>query len=268
MHPVKYESVSPTQVDPSTAAQFRASGDRPGGPCRNPLIGGCASTAVNAEGRQGPPAPSTGSSGDKRSSPSAKPPVTTSTTGRPRAAPGQKQPQTASALVPLPRPAALTPFDKPGLPGEGAWHAAGRLVRGVPAVYETMLRPPGSSLEAGIAWMDTRLLYAKLYSGTESPGPGPWQLSSAHKPSGVADPRSRVQRGFQTPRQPGRLLLRGAAGIPITIGRCVTRHLSERRGHLRPVGPRCGDEFAGRRRPPEPHPPGGRRSACARPEPV
>ena len=78
-----------------------------------------------------------------------------------------------------PGPVTLRPF--PGArtyAGEGVWQPAGRLVGGKPAVYETLLVPPGDSKRAGIAWMDTRLLYARLYSGSTSPGGGPYKYTA------------------------------------------------------------------------------------------
>jgi hypothetical protein len=76
-------------------------------------------------------------------------------------------------LTPLPKPTDLVPFGVPAARGEGVWRAAGRRVEGIPAVYETTLVPPGGSQPAGIAWMDTHLLSALLYSGSVSPGGGP-----------------------------------------------------------------------------------------------
>ena len=88
--------------------------------------------------------------------------------------------RTASAnepSTPLPKPGDLAPFGAP-VAGEGAWRAAGRRVHGVPAVYETTLVPPGGSQPAGIAWMDMHLLAARLYSGSESPGGGPYRYTA------------------------------------------------------------------------------------------
>jgi hypothetical protein len=70
---------------------------------------------------------------------------------------------------PLATPATLAPFGTSSH-GEGAWHPAGRLVDGMPAVYETTIVPPGGTQPAGIAWMDAKLLSARLYSGSVSPG--------------------------------------------------------------------------------------------------
>jgi hypothetical protein len=79
----------------------------------------------------------------------------------------------------LPGPVTLPPF--PGArtyPDEGVWQPAGRLVGGKPAIYETLLVPPGDSKRGGIAWMDTKLLSARLYSGSMSPGGGPYKYTA------------------------------------------------------------------------------------------
>jgi hypothetical protein len=80
----------------------------------------------------------------------------------------------------LPVPARLTSPAGSWLPGEGRWHPVGRLVGGIPAVYETWVRPDAvhTSLVIGVAWMDTKLLRATLYSGSTIPGGGPYQYSA------------------------------------------------------------------------------------------
>jgi hypothetical protein len=89
---------------------------------------------------------------------------------------------TAAASVPahLPAPTPITPIASPPVAGEGQWHPAGRLVHGLPAVYEAYLRPDvvHTSVVAGVAWMDTKLLSATLYSGSTIPGGGPWRISA------------------------------------------------------------------------------------------
>ena len=45
-------------------------------------------------------------------------------------------------------------------------------------MYQTKLVPAGGSQPAGIAWMDTRLLAARLYSGSKSPGGGPYHYTA------------------------------------------------------------------------------------------
>ena len=79
----------------------------------------------------------------------------------------------------------VTPAGPP-LPGEGQWSPAGRLVGGIPAVYEATLRPDAvhTSYVVGVAWMDTKLLSATLYSGSQIPGGRP--LPSAPVRRGAA----------------------------------------------------------------------------------
>ncbi len=74
----------------------------------------------------------------------------------------------------LPAPAAIVPFVSNPTPGEGQWHVIGRTVDGMPTIYAAFLRPNSvyTSLVAGVAWMDTKLLSAQLYAGTTIPGTG------------------------------------------------------------------------------------------------
>jgi hypothetical protein len=79
----------------------------------------------------------------------------------------------------LPPPAPLTPV--PGTAasaGQGGWRAMGWLVHGRHVVYVTTLIPSGGREPAGIAWMDTGLLSARLYSGSISPGGGSFWANS------------------------------------------------------------------------------------------
>src|SRR5260370_7797052 len=77
----------------------------------------------------------------------------------------------------LPIPVRMTSPAGQRLHGEGVWHPAGRPVGGIPAVYETWVRPDAvhTSLVIGVAWMDTKLLRPTLYSGSLIPGGGPYR---------------------------------------------------------------------------------------------
>jgi len=88
-----------------------------------------------------------------------------------------------SAISPLPAPKALKPFGSTASAGEGSWHTVGRPVGGTRAIYETTLVPPGGNQVAGIAWMDMRLLSARLYSGSMSPGKGPYRFTAPVLPA-------------------------------------------------------------------------------------
>lgn len=76
------------------------------------------------------------------------------------------------------------------------WRPAGRRVDGTKAVYETALIPPGGSKPAGIAWMDTNLLSAQLYSGSESPGGGPHRYTAPVQPAGARSLVAAFNGGF------------------------------------------------------------------------
>ncbi len=128
-----------------------------------------------------------------RSTTTVKPSSTT--TPRPARAPTPGGRRTGTPGSPLPNPAPLAPFSAPAT-AEGVWSPAGRMVGGVPAVYETTLVPPGGSQPAGIAWMDTRLLSALLYSGSKSPGGGPYRYTAPIQPAEAASVVAAFNGGF------------------------------------------------------------------------
>ena len=96
------------------------------------------------------------------------------------------------------------------------WHPAGRPVRGVPAVYETRLIPPGGTHrdQAGLAWMDTGLLAARLYSGSISPGGGPYRYTAPIEPAQAAVLVAAFNGGFK---------MKDAHGGYYTEGRMIDR---------------------------------------------
>ena len=134
--------------------------------------------------------------------------------------------------APLPTPAALLPF--PGttaFPDLGIWQPSGRLVGGQAAIYETLLVPPGDTKRAGIAWMDTSLLSARLYSGSLSPGGGPFKYTAPVATAEAASLVAAFNGGFQMKDAhggyytEGRLvkpLVQGAASLVIYADGAVT----------------------------------------------
>ncbi len=115
-------------------------------------------------------------------------------------------------------PAPLQPFGSGSIAGQGVWHPAGRLVDGHPAVYETTLVPPGSSYPAGVAWMDPRLLSAQLYSGSESPGNGPWKLTAPILPAAARTLVAAFNGGFKFPDSNGGYYAEGRFAYPLRTG--------------------------------------------------
>jgi hypothetical protein len=105
----------------------------------------------------------------------------------------------AAVAVPhLPAPPPIVPLASPPVAGEGQWSPAGRLVDGVPAVYETMIRPSviHTSYVVGVAWMDPMLLKATLYSGSQIPGGGPFSHTAPVSPADSTSLVAAFNSGF------------------------------------------------------------------------
>jgi hypothetical protein len=150
-----------------------------------------------------------------RSTTTTTPPQPSTTT---TAAPTTTTSQAPKAPLPLPTPAALAPFASPPSAGEGTWTPAGRPVVGVPAVYETALVPPGGGPAAGIAWMDTRLLSALLYSGSKSPGGGPYNYTAPVQPAQAATLVAAFNGGFLMNSAGGGYYTEGRTVVPLVAG--------------------------------------------------
>lgn len=134
---------------------------------------------------------------------------------------------TAATAVPhgsraphLPPPSPIAPIASPAVSGEGQWHPAGRLVRGLPAVYETYLRPDTvhTSVVVGVAWMDTELLSARLYSGSTIPGSGPWQLTAPVSSSAASSLVAAFNSGFLMKNANGGYYSEGRTPFPLRNG--------------------------------------------------
>ena len=119
---------------------------------------------------------------------------------------------------PLPAPAALAPFGTPAVAGQGTWSPVGRTVRGVRVVYQTTLVPPAGTQPAGIAWMDTRLLAARLYSGSKSPGGGPYRYTAPIQPTQAATLVAAFNGGFMMPAAGGGYYTQGRTIDPLRRG--------------------------------------------------
>lgn len=120
--------------------------------------------------------------------------------------------------TPLPAPSPLTPIGGSQVSGQGVWTPAGRSVNGHVAVYETSLVPPGGTSAAGIAWMDTRLLYARLYSGSLSPGGGPYIFTAPVLPAQAATLVAAFNGGFMMSVAHGGYYTEGKVIYPLVAG--------------------------------------------------
>ena len=126
--------------------------------------------------------------------------------------------QAARAAGTLPAPAPLVPFGTSGGVGAGIWRPVGRHVDGVPAVYETMLDPPGGTRLAGIAWMNTALLSARLYSGSKSPGGGPYRYTAPVQPAQAMSLVAAFNGGFKMADAHGGYYTEGRMIDPLVQG--------------------------------------------------
>jgi hypothetical protein len=163
------------------------------------LLAACGTGTADGTRASGP----TGSSATTSTTTTVPPTTSTTTT--------TTTTTTQPALQHLSPPAPLTAFTA-GPAGQGMWAAAGRPVAGVAAVYETDLVPPGGVTAAGIAWMDTRLLSGQLYSGSKSPGGGPYQFTAPVQPPQAATLVAAFNGGF---------LMKDAQGGYYTEGRTI-----------------------------------------------
>ena len=129
-------------------------------------------------------------------------------------------PTTASGaqLTPLDKPANLAPFRRSSAPGEGVWRPAGRRVEGTPAVYLTTLTPRAASEPAGVAWMDTKLLSARLYSGSKSPGGGPYRYTAPIRPRSARTLVAAFNGGFMMSAAEGGYYTEGRMIDPLRDG--------------------------------------------------
>jgi hypothetical protein len=142
--------------------------------------------------------------------------------GADRPAPAASQhTKQAPALPPhLPAPADLVPIVSNPLPKEGRWQTVGRSVRGLPAVRVTYLRPDSvhTSLLAGVMWMDTRLLRARLIAGTQVPGTGSFPYGAKIPTSLYPSLAATFNSGFLLADSGGGFYLDGRTAAPLVNG--------------------------------------------------
>lgn len=118
----------------------------------------------------------------------------------------------------LPSPSPITPFTPKAGSSQGIWKPSGRMVNGHAAVFETTLIPPGGKAPAGIAWMDTGLLSARLYSGSVSPGKGPYTYTAPIQPKQAASLVAAFNGGFMMSVAQGGYFTEGQTVFPLKTG--------------------------------------------------
>jgi uncharacterized protein YigE (DUF2233 family) len=87
-------------------------------------------------------------------------------------------------------------------------------------VYETFLRPDAvhTSVIEGVAWLDTKLLSATLYSGSYIPGGGPYKYTAPIQPSAARTLVAAFNAGFRMQDANGGYYTQGKTVIPLRTG--------------------------------------------------
>jgi hypothetical protein len=134
--------------------------------------------------------------------------------------PSTSSPTITTSVAYLPTPQPIVPFASPAIAGEGDWSPVGRRVDGVPAIYETTLRPDAvhTSYVVGVAWMDTKLLHASLYSGSQIPGGGPYRRSAPIKSPAARTLVASFNAGFLMASANGGYYTDGKTVLPLRNG--------------------------------------------------
>jgi hypothetical protein len=174
-------------------------------------VASCSAGAPSGSGPAHASAPASARASASPRSPSARSPSPA----------GSARPGTVVPGQALPSPADLVPFG-PVTAGQGTWRPAGRPVaengHSVRAVYETTLIPPGGAQPAGIAWLDAGLLAARLYSGSVSPGGGPYRYTAPIRPAQAATLVAAFNGGFKMNQARGGYYTEGRVIDPLRAG--------------------------------------------------
>ncbi len=120
----------------------------------------------------------------------------------------------------LPTPKNVVPFVKNPLPGEGVWQPEGRTVGGLHGLYVTTMRPDAvhTSIVAGLAWMDPKLLSFTLFAGGVEPGGGPWPNMGPINSSQAASLVAAFNSGFRMRDARGGYYSNGRTAVPLVNG--------------------------------------------------
>jgi hypothetical protein len=122
-------------------------------------------------------------------------------------------------LATLAKPANLAPFVTPAVAGEGVYRPSGRTVQGHSAIFTTTIRPPDNpTTVAGVAWIDSNLLSARLYSGSLSPGGLFWKYTAPVSRSASQSLVAAFNGGFLLKDSRGGYLSEGHLVAPLVTG--------------------------------------------------
>lgn len=123
----------------------------------------------------------------------------------------------------LPAPKNLVPMVSPPLAGEGVWQPEGRTIGGLHGLYVTTMRPDPvhTSLVAGVAWMDPKLLSFSLFAGAGTPGKGPWPNMAPIDSTQASSLVAAFNSGFKMSDARGGYYSNGRTAAPLVNGQAA-----------------------------------------------
>lgn len=123
----------------------------------------------------------------------------------------------------LASPKNLVPFVSPPLAGEGVWQPEGRTIGGLHGLYVTTMRPDPvhTSLVAGVAWMDPKLLSFSLFAGAAEPGKGPWPNMAPINSIQASSLVAAFNSGFKMIDARGGYYSNGRTTVPLVNGQAA-----------------------------------------------
>jgi len=120
---------------------------------------------------------------------------------------------------PLPSPSTLDPLFHGAPASDGHWTPAGRISDHTSTVFTTLLHLPDQpTVAAGVAWMDSKLLVARLYSGSYSPGGFTWKYTAPVTPEAAKTLDVAFNGGFLMKDSKGGYYAEGHYADPLMNG--------------------------------------------------
>lgn len=121
--------------------------------------------------------------------------------------------------APLPAPTALAPLFQSAPSSDGHWMPVGRISDHTSAAFTTLLHlPDQTAVVAGVAWMDSKLLVARLYSGSYSPGGLAWKYTAPIAPQAAKTLDVAFNGGFLMKDSKGGYYAEGRFANPLVNG--------------------------------------------------
>ncbi len=127
----------------------------------------------------------------------------------------------SSPSVPhLQPPAPISQFPGVHIAGEGTWQPIGFPVNGIYPMYASYVAPSPAytSLVTGVVWIDPKLVSARLFAGSQSPGVGTWTYSSPLAGSTTTGLEAAFNAGFRMNASNGGWYSEGKTAVPLRNG--------------------------------------------------